>query len=163
MNYNGKRVVIKMVYRILNTSSNEIHYSLTQYNTMEGKAKALSEYRSEVLDKIKAYMIVNNKINDVIITGDFNQSIASNEIQRFYKEIRVYDAYSYFNNILINELDKTYINRSTPIDSIAVISGLLEYVEGCKLLSYNVIVFLDYCAYIVDINFQEYFNEQLSQ
>ena len=87
-----------------------------------------------MLDKIKAYMIVNNKINDVIIIGDFNQSIKSNEMQRFYEKIRVYNIHSYFNNIPINELDKTYISGSTPIDLIAVTSGLLEYVEGYKLL-----------------------------
>ena len=71
----------------------------------------------------------------------------------FTKKLGVYNIYSHFNNIPISELDKIYIGRSILIDSIAMISGLLEYVEGCKLLLHNAIVFSDYCTYVVDINF----------
>ena len=59
-------------------------------------------------------------------------------------------------------MDKTYIGGSTPINSIAASLGLLEYVEGSKLMNHNDIVLSDYRGYIVDINFEAYFHEQLS-
>ena len=60
-------------------------------------------------------------------------------------------------------MDKTYIGRSTLINSIVASPGLLEYVEGLKLMNNNDIILSDYRRYIVDINFKVYFNEWLSQ
>ena len=48
---------------------------------------------------------------------------------------------------------------SSLIDSITVLEGTLEYVEGCKLLENNEIVCLDYQSYLVDINLKKYFRE----
>ena len=45
------------------------------------------------------------------------------------------------------------------IDSIAVLEGVIDYVKGSKLLDYNAILYSDYQAYIVNINFEEYFEE----
>jgi len=45
------------------------------------------------------------------------------------------------------------------IDSIAVTNGILEYVEGCKLLGNNKIVYSNHRAYVVDIVIEEYFLE----
>ena len=49
--------------------------------------------------------------------------------------------------------------RSTLIDSIAVTNGILEYVEGYKLLGNNDIAYSDHRAYVVDIALEEYFSE----
>jgi len=50
-----------------------------------------------------------------------------------------------------------------PINSIAATHGILEFIEECKLLPYNEVIFSDHRAYVVNINLEEYFNEQLSQ
>ena len=52
---------------------------------------------------------------------------------------------------------------SNPIDSIAVSEGLMEFIEGLKLLSHNEIVWSDHRAYVIDVNFEDYFNEELNR
>ena len=44
------------------------------------------------------------------------------------------------------------------MDSIAVSEGLIEFVEGSKLIYHNKITFSDHRAYIMDINIEDYFN-----
>ena len=66
-------------------------------------------------------MKINDIINNIIIAGNFNQSIASNEIKRFYEDIRVKNIYNSYNTILLNELNKIHIGRSTPVNLIAVL------------------------------------------
>ena len=126
---------------------------------MKEKAKITIDYRNEILNKIQVYIKASNTINDIIIAGDYNQSIALNKIKHFYNNIGIKDIYQSYNNILIEELDKTYISRLIPIDSIAATLGILEYIEGCILLNHNNIVLSNHRAHIGDINFKEYFNE----
>ena len=59
----------------------------------------------------------------------------------------------------MKSIDKTNINESLPINMIAILEGILEYIEGSKLLDNNDIVFLDYRSYLVDMNLEEYFKE----
>ena len=49
------------------------------------------------------------------------------------------------------------------IDSIAVSEGLVEFIQGSKLLPYNEIVWSDYRDYAIDVNFEEYFNVEMSR
>ena len=107
-------------------------------------------------------MTENNDINDIIIAGDFNQDIRSNEVQKFFTELGVQDVHSNINRILNELIDKININRSWPIDSIAITVGILEYVEGSKLLGNNDVVFSDHRLYLIDVNLEEYFNDQFS-
>jgi hypothetical protein len=72
------------------------------------------------------------------------------------------DVHSRINNINLKQLDKAYINRLKAIDSNAVSEGLMEFVEGLKLIHHNEIIFSDHRAYIVDINIEDYFNDQMS-
>ena len=67
------------------------------------------------------------------------------------------DIYHQYNNIPIDQLDSTNIKGSSPIDTIACSNRLLEFVEGSKLVRNNEILFLDYRAYIIDINLEDYF------
>jgi len=150
-------LVIINIYRILKTSSNGVYYLLTQYNKVDRKAKTVAEYRKEILNQIKQYLNENTSINDVIIVGDYNQSIVSKEIEKFHKEIGVIDIHHKHNNIPKDKLDKTYINRSILINAIVATNRILEYIEGYKLLGYNEIVCSDYRVYIVDIVLEEYF------
>ena len=98
-------------------------------------------------------------INDIIIMGDYNQNIVSKEIQLFYKEISVQDIYHTYNNIPLQLMDKTYIRGSKPIDSIVISLGITEYIEGCKLLSHTKVIISDHRSYLININFEAYFDE----
>ena len=55
------------------------------------------------------------------------------------------------NNVPLNQLDRTHMQESTPIDSIAVISRLLDFVEGVQLLDYNEIIMSNHCSCLMDI------------
>ena len=48
---------------------------------------------------MRDYSSNDNDIDNVIIAGDFNQSIASNEIQKFLRNAGVQDAHKTFNVI----------------------------------------------------------------
>ena len=90
------------------------------------------------------------------MAGDFNQNIQSYEIQQFFTEIGVQD-HSQYNQILLENLDKTYIYGIYPIDSITRLEGICEYIEGYVLIGNNEIVHSDYRANIIDFNIEEYF------
>ena len=47
-------------------------------------------------------------------------------------------------NIELRELDKIYKNGSSPVDSIAALSSIMEYVIGCRLMNYNEVVEMDH-------------------
>jgi len=59
-------------------------------------------------------------------------------------------------------MDNIHIDGSKSIDSIAVTLNIIECIEGCKLLEANEVMITDYRFYLVDINFECYFEVQLS-
>ena len=75
-----------------------------------------------------------------MISEDYNQSVASKEISKFHEDTGVYDVHHKHNNVEKDELDKTNVNGSTPIGSIAVSNGMMEHVEGFKLIDIEDVV-----------------------
>lgn len=159
---NQKCVVLINIYRIPMSNQQGPKRNLTQYNVIEGNAKGATEHRKEIFKQIVTYIKSNQQIDDVILTGDLNQSIKSNEVQRFFEELGIEDVHSRVNNIPIDQLDKTYINGSQAIDTIAMSEGMFDYVEGSVLLSHAEIVQSDHRPYLVDINLEDYFNAELN-
>ena len=159
---NNKYVVLINVCRIPTSNQHGQKRNLTQCNVIEGDAKGAVEHRKEIFNQIKTYVNSNQQINDIILTGDLNQSIKSNDVQRFFKELGITDAHSRINNIPIEQLDKKYINGSNAIDAIAMSEGILEYVEGSMLLSHAEIVLSDHRPCTVDANMEDYFNKELN-
>ena len=96
------------------------------------------------------------------MAGDFNQNISSNKIQTFFRDIGVKDAHSIHNNVSITQLDKTHIRGSSPIDSIALSSRIMDYIEGVQLMNQNDFVMSDYRSYLLDLNLEEYFEDHFS-
>ena len=56
---------------------------------MDGKAKKLTQYRKEILSEIKKYVKDNEDLEEIILAGDFNQDITSNEVQQFFIELEI--------------------------------------------------------------------------
>ena len=129
---------------------------------IDGKVRLTGEYRKEIFNKIKKYVNSNEDINDIIIAGDYNQYVVDNEVRKFHAELEVSEIHHKVNNVELRELDKTYKNGSSPIDSIVALSSIMEYVVGYHLINYNEIVERDYQAYVIDINIEEYFDEAFS-
>ena len=58
-------------------------------------------------------------------------------------------------------MDNTFVWGLKPIDAVAIMSELMKCVKGCKLIYENEMVSSDYYRYIIDINFESYFDKQL--
>ena len=56
-----------------------------------------------------------------------------------------------------------YKRGSRLIDTIAATTGIMQVIEGCKLIETNEIVISDYHTYIIDVNLSNYFEEYFSQ
>jgi len=82
----------------------------------------------------------------MLLAADLNEEIDSKKIDLFMIENRLLDIYIYrFANRISNkdQLD-TYKKGSKCINTIAVTTGLLELIAGCRLIEYNEIILLDY-------------------
>ena len=162
MKHNGKTIVVINVCRLPNSSQQGPTRCVTQCNLLEGNAKTSNEFRRETLKQIKQH-VNEMDADDIIIAGDLNESVNSKEIRKFFREIGVEDTHSRVNNIPLASLDRTHVHGSNPIDTFAASEGLIDYVEGVKLVPHNEIVNSDHRAYIVDVNVEEYFNDEFSQ
>ena len=133
-----------------------------QHNRINGKVKIAQTCWKEVFNQIIAYFKINLSANNIIIAGDINQDIESLEVQQFHIELRASDVHHAFNRIEFSEMNNTYITRSKPIDSIMVSLNIMDCIEGCELLEADKIIITNHCSCIIDINFERYFNSQLS-
>ena len=59
-------------------------------------------------------------------------------------------------------MNPTQKRESNSIDSMAVSPNLMKYMEGYRLLKINKVIAMDHRSYIIDINFEEYFQENLT-
>jgi len=164
MKHNAKRLEIIHLYRIpiANGKAGGICSSLTQYHLSDGKVKSSNDYRKEIFNEIKHHINQNKDINDIIIAGDYNQDIKSRDITKFFEEIGVRDIHTTMNVLNNDKIDSTYKHGSKQIDSIAATNGIMNYIEGCRLMNYNEIVESDHRVFIVDMDIEEYFKDEFS-
>jgi len=163
MSHNSKRLEIIQLYRIpiTNNKASGICNSLTQYHLSDGKAKSSNEYRKEIFREIKHHINQNKNINDIIIAGDYNQDVTSKEVTKFFESIGVRDVHQCMNLVQKDEaLDSTYKHGSKQIDSIAATNGIMDYIEGCRLINYNEIIESDHRAFMIDVDIEEYFEDE---
>ena len=87
-----------------------IYNTLTQFNRIEGKVKSVQRYRNKKFLEILAYFKTNNTIDDIILAGDLDQDIRLKEVQQFFADLGIQDIHHKINNILLKEIDNTYIS-----------------------------------------------------
>lgn len=58
---------------------------------------------------------------------------------------------------------KTYIHGSSPIDAVYASNGIMDYVDGCKILPNNEIIEADHRSYLIDIALDEYFEDEFGE
>ena len=78
------------------------------------------------------------------------------KVQQFFTELGIQDTHHVFNSILLSLIDNTCKIGSRPIDTIAILLGIIECIEGCTLET-DKIVLSDHQSYIIDIDFGWYF------
>ena len=116
--------------------------------------------RKAVFKSIVNYVEVQNKVNNIVIGGNFNQDIVSLDIQEVYIKLGIKDIYQYFNYIEVEDLDRTFWYGSKSIDSVVATLNILQCVEGSKLLEINEVVRIDCRSYLIDINLEMYFDKE---
>jgi hypothetical protein len=163
LQYKNKRIEIINLYRIPSSSAHGIYCSLTQYNRIDGAMNTSTKYRKELLHDILTYVKENPEINDIIIGGDLNQYLNDNEIRKFQEELDVYEIHTIVNQVPIPSMGKTHKHGSKPIDSLAATKGIIDFIDGCKVLEYNDIVETDHRSYVIELALEDYFNEELSE
>ena len=97
-----------------------------------------------------------------MIAGDLNQNIASKQIQQFFNKIVVMDAHQWCKQINWNSIDHTDVRGFKPIDTIALSHGILEHIDGCRLLECNETKLTDHRSYLIDLNLEDSFQDQMS-
>ena len=63
----------------------------------------------------------------------------------------------------MHQIGKTHIYGSKPIDSLAASQGIIDYIDGCELLSNNDIVESDHRSCMIDIALEYYFEDELCE
>ena len=56
-------------------------------------------------------------------------------------------------------MDNTFAKGLAPIDTIVMLSGIMQFVEGCKLFETNHFIIANHRACMVYVNLEEYFGE----
>ena len=137
MKSKGKRLKVITIYRIPSTSSNGVKCSLTQCHRVDGNIRTTNDHRAETLDDVRKHVRNNTDVSDIIIVGDHNQNIGDKKIMQFHEDIGVCNIHLTANDIELNQVGKTYIHGSKPIDAVHDTKGVMDFVEGCKLIGNN--------------------------
>ena len=103
------------------------------------------------------------KVNDVIVSGDFNESVKSDNIKSFMKETGLFDVFVDSNGVEESDREATCQHDSRCIDYFLATDGTLRNVQGCELIECNEIVESDHRGNLTDINFAEYFTEDFAE
>jgi len=99
-----------------------------------------------------------NKVNNILVAGNFNQSLYLREIENFLISNGLFELHDLLNKYNSNNRDNTYIIETKYIDFVAATSGLINNIEGCELINYNQIIQSNHRGYLIDLNLEQYFN-----
>lgn len=104
---------------------------------------------------------MSEHVDDVTLAGDCKENVESKEIEEFMIINGLIDAFWHVNKEEEGEREKTHI-RGECIYSIAVTNGLLHYLNGCEMMSFNEIIVTDYRGFLLDIDMRSHFKVQMS-
>ena len=151
----GKAGQIRIInlYRIPDSTSSGILTSRAQYDRHTGKVQTTKYYREEILEEIATEIrrVKSEGISDIIVSGDFNQDILSERLQKLIRENGLYDVH-WDSNISIGRRDKTHMTGSTQIDAVLGSENVLQCTEGSKMIDFNEILISDHRGFLIDID-----------
>ena len=81
-----------------------------------------------------------NKTKDIIVAGDFNQSLYSKDIESFLINNGLFEIHDLLNSNKTSRRDNIYIIGFKCIDFMVAISGVINFIEDYKLINYNQII-----------------------
>jgi hypothetical protein len=156
----GRKLQLINAYRIPDSTEEGIMKSRAQYDRVKGKLHSSQQYRemmlSELVDEIKR--VQEDGVDGVLLSGDFNQDIGHQNMQRFLREAGMQEVHQVMNETEENVRDRTYKNGQNQIDAIFVTTSLIQYVRGSKIVDFDEVIPTDHRGFLIDIDFEEYFN-----
>ena len=103
-----KTTFIIKLCRIPQVTNQGTHTSISQCNQMRGKMKTSTKCRKEMFKEIIYYIKSMKEPVDVMIGGDHDQDIESNETKEFFAELKLQDTHQTFNEIGLMQMDHTH-------------------------------------------------------
>ena len=119
--------------------------------------KTAKFYREAILKDLSQFIINQKNDREVIIIGDFNESIKASRIEGFLTENGLFDVYRWYNGADEETRESMYEYGRKCIDVFTTIAGVMQFIDGCKVVNFFEVISIDYRRYIVDVNLQEFF------
>ena len=94
---------------------------------------------------------MQDKIDDIILIDDLNQSVYSKEIEEFLITNSLFNVYDITNETSNEKKDSTYRYGSKCIDIIAATPELIIYIDRCQMTDFEEVIITDYRGYLVDL------------
>ena len=91
---------------------------------------------------------------DVIVAGDFNESVCYANIQHFINETGLHDVFQEINGVEPERREATHENGSKCTDYVLETEGMLRNVTGIEIIECSEIVESDHRVYLTDVYFQ---------
>jgi len=151
-----KQVTIIVSYRIPETYSNNVFTVKAQLDKYQKKIKTLQYYHKQILNDLIVYIDNLPETSEIIIAGDFNESVDSEEIQQFLIRNRLMEVHTVLNGDYHRKKDSTYKKGKNMINFVAASTTIIEYIDGSLITNYNKILIIDHRRFIIDVQLEEY-------
>ena len=102
-------------------------------------------------------------MRDIILYGDFNQDIDSEQMQRFMRENGLLEIHENLNEVDYMQRDRTHKEGSKQIDAVLATDGIRQCMKGSLIVDFNNIVISDHRGFVFDIDIKEYFQINYSK
>ena len=124
-------------YTLQNTKYINKWYSYKQSITKQSKKtnKTAATHREELLKEFSDFIRKQSNC-EIIIAGDFNESITSKRIEQFLVENRLFDIYEFINSEYAGRKNYTYKRGSNQIDVVASTLGVVLCIRGSEMINF---------------------------
>ena len=134
---NRKRVALMTVCRIVDSQVSGLNSSKAQWQRGIGRVLSAKTIRTKKLKELAVH-IKNCAATDVMIAGDFNESVRSENIMNSMNETGLHDVLTETNGVEIENREATYQHDRKCIDHVLAVEEVLSKVKGCELSEWTI-------------------------
>jgi len=109
-----------------------------------------------MLNDLTVYIDNLPETSEIIIVGDFNESVDSEGIQQFLIRNGLIKVYTVLNRDYHRKKDSAYKKGKNMINFAAASTTMIEYIDGSLITDYNEILITDHRGFIIDVQLEEY-------
>ena len=97
-----------------------------------------------MIEDLLNYIECNKSGSDVILARNMNKAIDSKNIDKFLISNGLFNVHGWINRVDTQQREATYEFGSKCIDLLVVTGGLLEFIDGCKVIDFKEYITTDY-------------------